>query len=166
MAATVATPPSLPQKWISALPLVAIGVACIIAGGLVAAATAPSPSEHGSWAAAYLVLVGGVAQVAFGFGQAALAPEPPSSRVIALEFIGWNLGNAGVIAGTLLDAQTLVAIGGALLVLTLAVLVWAVRGAKVATGWPTWMLWTYRVLVVIILVSVPVGLIIGQLKSN
>lgn len=166
MATSVLRPSSsVPESWAPSFSFLAIGVACVIAGGLVAAATAPSPSEKGSWAAAYLVLVGGVAQVAFGICQAALAPRRPSSRVLATEFLGWNLGNAAVIAGTLIDAQALVIVGGILLVATLALLVWAVRSATVAPGWHTWTLWTYRVLVLVILVSVPVGLIIGQVKS-
>lgn len=165
MTTRVAAPSPLPESWAPSFSFITIGIACVIAGGLVAAATAPSPSENGSWAAAYLVLVGGVAQVAFGICQAGLAPQRPSARVLATEFVGWNLGNAAVIAGTLIDAQSLVIIGGILLIVTLAMLVWAVRGATVASGWHTWVLWTYRVLVVVILVSVPVGLVIGQLKS-
>ena len=39
------------------LPFGIAGVACIVAGGLVAAVTAPAATEHASWAAAYLVLV-------------------------------------------------------------------------------------------------------------
>lgn len=165
MTTQAAAPSPLPESWTPSFSFVAIGIACVIAGGLVAAATAPSPSENGSWAAAYLVLVGGVAQVAFGICQAALAPRRPSPRILAIEFLGWNLGNAAVIAGTLAGVQALVIVGGVLLIVTLAMLVWAVRGATVASGWRTWILWTYRVLVVVILVSVPVGLVIGQLKS-
>ena len=165
MATSAAVPSSFPENWIPARSFVAIGIACIIAGGLVAAATAPSPSENGSWAAAYLVLIGGVAQVAFGICQATLAPRRPSAGLLAAEFAGWNLGNAAVIVGTLVDVQALVIVGGILLVATLALLAWAVRGATVVPGWHTWILWTYRVLVVVILVSVPVGLVIGQVKS-
>src|SRR5579875_3107512 len=97
-------------------PFAAFGTACVIAGGLVAAATAPAPSGHGSWAAAYLVLVGGVAQVALGAGQALLAPRSPSRRLVAAEFAGWNAGNAAVLAGTLAGVTPLVDAGGALLV--------------------------------------------------
>ena len=38
-------------------PFGIVGVVRVVAGGLVAAATAPAPTEHGGWAAAYLVLV-------------------------------------------------------------------------------------------------------------
>ena len=48
---------------------VAAGSSCVVVGGLVAAATGPTGFEDGSWVAAYLVLVGGVAQIALGVGQ-------------------------------------------------------------------------------------------------
>ena len=52
----------------AAAPFVAIGVLCVIAGGLTAGVTAPAASERSSWASAYLVLVAGVAQVGLGLG--------------------------------------------------------------------------------------------------
>ena len=63
-------------------------------------ATAPAPSEHGSWAAAYLMLVCGVAQLDLGIRQALLAPGTPSLRVIAVGPDG-TPGNAAILAGTL-----------------------------------------------------------------
>jgi hypothetical protein len=86
------------------LPFGIVGVICVVAGGLVAAVTAPAATEHGGRAAAYLVLVAGVAQVGLGFGQALLAPGPLSARLVAIEVAVWNLGNAAVLAGTLLGA--------------------------------------------------------------
>ena len=53
----------------------AVALLCVVAGGLVAAVTGPLRLEHGSWAAAYLVLVGGVAQGALGIAQYFLAPQ-------------------------------------------------------------------------------------------
>ena len=47
----------VPPRWSPALPFAALGAASIVAGGLVAAVTAAAPSQHGTWAAAYLVLV-------------------------------------------------------------------------------------------------------------
>lgn len=140
-------------------PFAALGTACVVAGGLVAAATAPVPSEHGSWAAAYLVLVAGVAQVGLGGGQALLAPRLPSRRLVAAEFAGWNAGNAAVLAGTLLHLTALVYVGGALLVAALALLVHGVRGAGGRRGWP---LHAFRLLVVVLLVSIPAGLLLAQ----
>jgi hypothetical protein len=51
----------------------------IVAGGAVAAVNSAAPFGHGSWLAAYLVLVGGVSQVVLGAGRLALrAPRPNS----------------------------------------------------------------------------------------
>jgi hypothetical protein len=106
----------LPARRPAALPFAAVGAACIVAGGLVAAVSAPAPSEHASWAAAYLVLVAGAARAALGVGQALLAPRVPSRRTIAVQFTAWNLGNGAVMAGTLAGITSLVDTGGALLV--------------------------------------------------
>ena len=59
---------------------VALGGMCVIAGGCVAAASSVTPSETASWAAAYLVLVGGVAQVFLGLGQVLVAPTECLAR--------------------------------------------------------------------------------------
>lgn len=138
-----------------------LGCAGVVAGGFVAAATAPVPSEAGSWSAAYLVLVVGVAQLGLAAGVAWLADRTPSSRLLGAEFVSWNVGNAVVLAGTLLDVQPVVSVGGALIVLALLAALAAVRPAR-----PSRMLWTYRALIVVVLVSVPVGVVLGQLRSG
>jgi hypothetical protein len=82
----------------------------------VAAVTARYPTESGTWAVAYLVLVAGVAQIALGAGQALLAAEMPPLRLVIAEFILWNCANTGVLAGTLLGVEPLIDAGGGLLV--------------------------------------------------
>lgn len=144
----------------AALPFAAVGSAGVVAGGLVAAITASVPSEHGAWAAAYLVLVVGVTQLALGAGQAVLAPGAVPRRRVALELGGWNAGSAAVLAGTLLGAVWLVDAGGALLVLTLALLILGVRGAdRRLRGW----LLGYHCLATVMLVSVPIGLVLARI---
>ena len=154
------------------------GFGCIIGGGLVAAAIAPAPTEHGAWAVAYLVLVGGIAQLALGAGQRLLTPRTPrtpTSAAIRAQVVGWNAGNAVVIAGTLADLTVLVSIGGAVLVGVLASFVFAVRGAAGgergrpdagAPGRPDWLLYGYRALVVVLLVSIPIGLVLSHLRHG
>jgi hypothetical protein len=151
------------QCWHRSAVLIPVLVGCdgVVAGGFVAAATAPVPSEKGSWAAAYLVLVVGVAQLGLVAGVTWLPERTPSRQLIGAEFLAWNLGNAAVLAGTLLEVQPAVAAGGALIVLALLAALVAVRPAR-----PSRMLWTYRVLIAIVLVSVPVGVLLGQLRSG
>lgn len=147
-------------------PFVLIGVGCVVAGGLVAAGSAPAPSEHASWAAAYLVLVAGVVQVGLGAGQAMFAPRVARWLVVA-QVVGWNTGNAAVLAGTLLGVTALGDVGGGLLVATLAMFVRGV-GAGAAPpdlGPHRWLLRGYRLLVLIVLVSIPVGLVLARLRS-
>jgi hypothetical protein len=146
----------------AALPFVVLGSACIVAGGLVSAVTAMAPSEHGSWAAAYLVLVAGVAQIGLGAAQAALAPRAPSRRLIAAEVALWNLGNAAVMAGTLAGRLWLVDVGGGVLVVALAAFGYAVRGAGQRGGW---LLAAFRLLVAVLLVSIPVGLWLARFQG-
>lgn len=147
------------ERLVPALPFVALGTISIVAGGLVAAVTAISPTRHATWAAAYLVLVVGVAQLGIGTGQALLAPRIPSSRLITAELLTWDIGNAGVIAGTLLNRVALVDLGGVLLAISLVLFMVGARGH---TGEKRWLLYLYRLLIAIVLVSIPIGLIISR----
>ena len=153
-------------RWVVSWPLFAVGGAAIVAGGLVAAATAPSPSEKGSWAAAYLVLVVGVAQIGLGAGQAALSTATLSTRILGTETIGWNVANAAVMAGTLSNVVSLVDIGGTLLVATLAMFATQVRGGEAAFGGRRWPTYVFRGLVVVLLISIPVGLVLATVRGN
>ncbi len=148
------------------LPVALIGVLCVIAGGLVAAVTAPAPTEHGTWAAAYLVLVGGVAQIGLALGQAMFSART-SIRLAAVQAVGWNVGNAAVLGGTLLGVFVLVDAGGALLVMALVLLGRGVSpaGARAATGGAKWCLYGYRLLLLILLVSIPVGLVLARVPT-
>lgn len=139
-----------------------IGAASVIVGGLVAAVTSPLHLAHGSWASAYLVLVNGVAQIALGKAQAALAGTPPRHTTIA-ELAAWNAGSAAVIGGTLVRLPIIVDVGGVLLVVALALMIATVRGT---TAGPRWALWTYRLLLVIVLVSIPIGLVLAHLRAR
>lgn len=145
------------------LPFAALGAVGIVAGGLVAAVTSVAPSEHGVWAAAYLVLVAGVAQAALGVSQALLAPRPPAPRLVAMQVITWNVGDAAVLTGTLAGVVPVVDAGGALLVLALALLLWGVRAARPARSW---LRWAFRALVVALLVSVPIGLALARIRPG
>ena len=146
----------------SAIPFLILGGVSVIAGGLLSAATALSPSYTASWAVAYIVLVAGVAQLVLGIGQAYLAPRQPSARVVAIEAIAFNLAHVAVLTGTLLTAAWIVDIGAAFIVVALALFIWSVRGT--GTG-NRWVLYAFRAMVVIVLVTTPIGLVIAHLKN-
>lgn len=138
----------------SARPFVVMGFACVVGGGLLSAAAAPSPSYFSSWVVAYLVLVGGVAQLAWGIGQATSTTGQVARRVWVFELVGWNLGNAAVIAGTVLNIVGLLYAGTALLVVVLVLVLVTTRNAHGRL--PI----ALRVVVVVLLVSMPIGIVI------
>jgi hypothetical protein len=153
-------------------PFLVAGVACIIAGGLVAAATAYVTTQKTAWATAYIVLVGGVAQIGLGAAVAWLAPTAPR-RAAWWTFAGWNLGNAGVLSGQLAGILILTDIGTAILVAALVTVLaavggWRGRGARAsATGAPEHpgVLWAFRGLVILLAVTMPIGVILAHLGA-
>ena len=149
------------QTW-GVLPFLAVGAGCVIAGGFVAAITAHAPTEHASWAAAYLVLIAGVAQVALGVGQALLVRRPPRPGLVVGEFVTWNLGNAAVIAGTVAGLTPVTGAGGALLIVALVLFLVGVRNPQRARWLPV----VYRTLIVIVLASIPVGLVLAEVRPR
>ncbi|WP_457950353.1 hypothetical protein ACTAQI_07090 [Pseudarthrobacter sp. alpha12b] len=140
----------------------AVALLCIVAGGLVAAVTSPLRLEHGSWAAAYLVLVGGVAQGALGVSQYFLAPRRIMGWKVVAELVAWNSASAAVIGGTLAANPWVVDAGGGLLVVSLALMLATVRGPDSRSGWA---LRGYRALVVVIGISIPIGLVLAHLRA-
>lgn len=146
----------------SAAPFVVIGVVAVVVGGLVAAVTAPAGWTHGSWAAAYLVLVTGVAQVGLGAAQAAAVVTPPVGVRRSIELVGWNVGSALVILGTLLTSPPVVVVGSALLVVALVAFALVVR--EPAAG-PPWVRIALLLLALVLLVSIPVGVVLSVLRA-
>ncbi len=137
----------------AALPFVIFGAAAIVFAGLFSAATARSTSYHSAWLVAYLVLVVGVAQIALGVGQSARAGAAPRAAIVASELVFFNLGNAGVILGTMIAASIWVDMGSVLLIVALAFFGWAVRSPE--RRGPA--LWAYWALIALLLASVLVG---------
>lgn len=160
------TTPSLADyenRQTSAAPFVRVGAICIIAGGLISGLSARTPSEFGSWAVAFLVLVTGVAQVALGLGQAFLGERLPADRAVAAELVTYNIGSVLVLEGTLLEKFAMIDAGGVLLVIALVLFFFGVRTP--ATG-RAWQVNVYRVLIVVVLVSVPIGLVLARLRAH
>jgi hypothetical protein len=140
--------------------LLAVGLACVVAGGLVAAVTSPLGLDHGSWLAAYLVLVGGVGQGAMGAARLVTGrPAGGSTRGWA-QLTAWNGGNALVVAGTLAARPLVVDAGGLACVAALGL---ALVHARHLRG--SWSTWAYRAVLAVLLVSVPVGLVLAHVRA-
>lgn len=145
-----------------AVAFATLGLTSVILGGLLAAATASTPSHLASWAVAYLVLVSGVAQAGLGLGQAVLVNQL-ARLLVAAQLMGWNLGNVAVLVGTALDVTLLVDVGGVLLVATLVAFAPAARPAPAPRA-PAlrWCRYGYALLVLVLLLSVPIGLVLAR----
>ena len=155
-----------------------LGGACVVLGGLVAAVTGPLELDHGSWLAAYLVLVCGVAQFAIGTVQTRTnSPDGPIAAALGWsQLICFNVGNAAVVVGTLTREPLLVDGATLLLLFSLGVALFAARpGArktiKFVAGLPTTvssgrlLLWTYRVLLVLLILSLPIGAVLAHVRE-
>ncbi|MGB3410611.1 MAG: hypothetical protein WBA45_05390 [Microthrixaceae bacterium] len=151
------------DRWPSLNYFLVIGSACVVAGGLVAAVTGPLDLGDGSWLAAYLVLVGGVAQIGLGIGQSALALVAPEPNLVRREVLTWNLGNLGVVVGSLLGSALVTSVGG----LILAVALWSfLTGVRLIRGSaPGALLVIYRGLATFVLLSIPVGLAMSWVRN-
>ncbi|MEO7373226.1 MAG: hypothetical protein ABIW36_04845 [Terrimesophilobacter sp.] len=146
----------------SVIPFVSIGGASIVIGGLLSAATAPTPSYTASWAVAYIVLVAGVAQLVLGIGQGHLAPTQPSGRVVAIEVIAFNVANVAVLVGTVARAVWIVDVGAVFLIVALALFIWSVRGTGSRNRW---MRYGFRAVIIVVVVTTPIGLVLAHLKG-
>ncbi|WP_207346067.1 hypothetical protein [Arthrobacter sp. E3] len=146
----------------SALPFAIPGAVSIVLGGVVSAASAGAPSYLSAWAVAYLVLVCGVAQLVLGMGQAGLASKRPTTSLLTFQAVALNLSNAAVLLGTLAGVPVLSYVGAALLFLALGLFIWGVRGTRPQNAW---LLWGFRFMVFVLLISAPIGLVISHLRA-
>ncbi|HET8779152.1 MAG TPA: hypothetical protein VFM66_03700 [Agromyces sp.] len=138
----------------------ALGAALIVAGGLVAAVTSPLALAKGSWLAAYLVLVCGVAQCVLARQGRTSRATDAAARRLRLSLVGWNAGNALVIVGVLTAMPIVVDVGGILL---LAVLIAALVATRQHAASARLVL--YRIALVLLIVSIPVGLILAHVRA-
>lgn len=164
-----------PSAWLAVL-----GAGQIILGGLVAAATAPLGLPHGSWLAAYLVLVGGVAQYVMGRAPAWFIDRPAPRSVVA-QIVGWNAGNAAVMSGTLATMPYLVDAGGLAILLVLVSRIRSIlrshrdptttrqRSVVLSPTSAALVVWPRRVylaLLIVLTVSIPVGLALAHVGAG
>lgn len=139
-----------------------IGAVAVILGGLVAAVTGPLELSKGSWAAAYLVLVVGAAQVMMGSARqhwSRSGADAPDWTQLAL----WNIGNIAVIAGTVAGSTIAVILGAAALAVALVLAFLATF--RVAERRQRLLMLCYRILLVLLAVSIPIGVTLSAIRN-
>jgi hypothetical protein len=144
----------------AALPFVILAGLSVLAGGLLAAVVALHPSQHAVWTASYLVLVVGILQFALGLGQALLTVDTPAAGLLAGQWLLLNFGNAGVIIGTLIATPPLVGGGSILMLIALALFLYATRTVR-----HRMFAYLYRVLLIFILISIAAGAILSVFQN-
>lgn len=140
-----------------------VGAVAIIAGGMLAAVTGPLGLSKGSWAAAYLVLVAGVAQYVMGIAVAhwhSARSSAPNWWWFAL----WNLGHIGVVGGTVIGSTAVVFVGSGVLVVALVLAFLATF--RTDGGAHHLLLTGYRILLVLLAISIPVGMVISAVRNS
>lgn len=156
--------------------MVAVGTSCVVIGGLVAAVTGPLGLDKGSWLSAYLVLVCGVSQVAMGVMGSRVGGGQIPDRLGWAQFTSYNLANATVVVGTLVGGlPLLIDAASVLIVAALGIALYrsgtwsrsadAVVAESVTTS-SRLVAWSYRGLLVVLLVSVPVGMLLSHLRNS
>lgn len=148
------------------MALAVTGAGFVLLGGVVAAVTGPLDLEDGSWLAAYLVLVCGAAQYAMGrFRWFQPHGSHSSTSSVWWQFGSWNAGNAAVILGTLAVGTLAVVAGSGLLFFALLIALRASWHSGIPPGGAgTLLVWSYRILLVILAVSIPVGILLSALR--
>jgi hypothetical protein len=120
------------------------------------------PFDHGTWLVAYLVLVGFLAQLLLGRGQAGLVaggglPPPPRGVRLAQALL-WNFGVITVPVGVLAETRLAVMVGSVSLLVALASLWETARPALPGSdARPTRRGWAYALLLLAMTASTIVG---------
>jgi hypothetical protein len=138
----------------------AAALASLAAAGVALAVRVVDPFAHGAWLVAYLVLVGFVAQLLLGFGQAALSTgcAAPARRVWLRQAFLWNLGVVAVPVGVLAQTRLAVIAGSLSLIVALASLTRnAGPGLAESIAHRRWRGWGYAALLAAMAVSTLIG---------
>ena len=93
------------------------------------------------------------------------SPAAPAARRRAWAQVAtWNVGNAAVLAATLLGWPPLVALGAALLVVALVLALRAAPARAAAGRLALLGSWVYRALLLVLAISIPVGILLSHLR--
>lgn len=141
----------------------AASVLAIAAGGLLAAFSARKPDKLKIWMSAYLVLIVGLVQL--GLVTAWQATGATDFRLALAAFVMYNLGNGCVLLGTMYKTgfrnySLVVNFGGLALAAAMVLLLVSVRDLQAS-----WTLAGFIALVLVILVSMPIGLVMSARRK-
>lgn len=137
------------------------GFTAIFVGGLIAAVTNPLQLRSGSWLAAYLVLVAGLAQLLLAGQRHLLATANASIKSQWWQLGCWFNGNLAVIIGSLTATPLLVDAGGVALIAALVLALLGTRTAKeIAPAWAA------RLFYVALALSIPIGLLLAHVRAT
>lgn len=139
---------------------IAVGYLAIFAGGIIAAITAPLGLEKGSWLAAYLILVAGLAQLLLSHQCQILHVRLPAARASWIQLSFFVAGNVAVIIGSLLSQPIVVNLGGIGLIGALGI---AIRNAAAAPQ--VWRKWALQLFYAAVVISVPIGLVLAHMRA-
>jgi hypothetical protein len=142
--------------------LTAAALASLAGAAMALALRIADPFAHGTWLIAYLVLVGFLAQLLLGLGQAALlsanGSAPPPRQVRLAQALLWNLGVVAVPVGVLADTRLAVVAGSISLIAALASLTKTAGPALArALAGGSWLGWGYASLLAGMTTSTLIG---------
>ena len=142
--------------------LVAAALASLAAADVALVIQLAEPFDHGTWLVAYLVLVGFLAQLLLGLGQATLLSAhslgAPSGQTQLAQALLWNFGVIAVPAGVLADTRLAVVAGSITLLGALASFANSARPALPGSdARPTRRGWAYAVLLLVMTASTLTG---------
>lgn len=141
-----------------ALPFAILGTIAVVGGSLLSAALAPTPSYDGNWAVAYIVLVGGVAQIVLGVGQTAVTGGHIQRVTVAVQVLLWNLGVAATVVATIANIPWLLYVAALAQAAVIVIfLVLTRRGGQRA------LTWALRIIALLLVISIPTGIVLQAL---
>lgn len=149
-------------------PIPVAATILIIAGGLISAINSFAPFDHGSWLAAYLVLVGGVAQGALAYGRVAIGAKPLSRAANLRLLVLWNFGSLVVPLGVLAEIGLAIGLGSVALLAALGIYSRGVgvTGATAAASGTVRLSHLGPVLYLVFVIALAISVLIGLLLAD
>ncbi len=151
------------DRWAVLKPFaVAAAISIVVGGSLAAAIAAPAPTRHGVWAVAFLVLVLGVGQLVIGVGLTLLSPAEPHLGLVTAVAAAYNVAGVAIMLGIVTEHPIVFDVGSTVLLIALLLLLNEVRNS-VQRGW---LLAVYRLMIGVLVVSIPIGAVLTTIGPH